>query len=412
MRLVPLSFNNLKDAATSMKKIGVSPEGIKIMAPKMMFYVFKIEGISSYAANIIKQHMLSFGSDAAISRLSLVKPIKGEVIIFGTLYQINKLAKKLRNQPFELKDVSVVLESFLKKKEYVYFHARDKKLKFRPPLICGIVNVTPDSFSGDGILRDFKTSSKARAPRDIEYLVLKKVEKMVKEGAKMIDIGGESSRPFSSPVSEKEEISRVIPAISAIRKRFPSLIISVDTYKYRVAREAIEHGADVINDITAMRHSPRIAELVRKYHLGCVIMHMKGTPRTMQIRPFYRDLMGEIMDFLEERLQFLKSKGILREHIMVDPGIGFGKRVEDNLKIINNLFMLKGLGYPIFLGFSRKSFIGKILKEPVERRLVGSIASAVISFLRGADVLRVHDVRETYEALRIGSAIVNSLNYA
>jgi dihydropteroate synthase len=190
-----------------------------------------------------------------------------------------------------------------------------------------------------------------------------------------------------------------------IRKRFPQLILSIDTYKYKVAKAAVNEGIDVVNDITALRHSPQITSLVKKYHLGCILMHMKGQPCTMQINPTYRDVVKEILDFLGERVGFCLKQGVNKNQLMVDPGIGFGKRLEDNLEIINRLYEFKSLGLPIFLGVSRKSFIGKVLGVGVEERLPGTIVGVVLSILRGADVVRVHDVKEVSQAIKIAQKL-------
>jgi len=403
MRISPLQISSQEQAQKIMASLGVASEGAKIMSPKVLRAAFKVEGINSWEANIIKQHLLSLGTDAAIHRQALLKKTKTSVLVFGSVSQLQKLCQKLKNQPFSLKkvsqDISVYLNNILK--EEFKLCARNKVLKIKKPLICGIVNITPDSFSKDGLLLAAKGKS-------IADLVLAKVEGLVKEGADMIDVGGESSRPFAKKVSEKEEIKRVVAAIKAIRKRFKKLLISVDTYKYSVAKEAVNEGVDIINDISALRAAPQISSLIKRYKLGCVLMHMKGTPATMQINPKYKDLMGEISDFFKERIKFCNDAGIDNKQILLDPGIGFGKRVEDNLTIINELYKFKIFGLPIFLGLSRKSFIGKVLDLEVEERLVGTIAASVVSLLRGANILRVHDAGQTKQAVRLVSQIVGN----
>lgn len=388
-----------------MSSVGVSPEGIKILSPKSVYASFKIDGIKSWEANIIKQQLLSLGSDAAIARKVLVKNIKTSIFIFGNLSQLKKLSEKLRLQPFTLKEVSQSIAVYLDNlgKRELVFRARRKVLKIRKPIICGIINVTEDSFSGDGLL------SKAQGSKlKVQSLALKKVEEMVKAGAKIIDVGGESTRPFSSPVKVGDEIKRVIPVLKALRKEFKKVFLSVDTYKYLVAKAAIEEGVDIINDITALRSSPQIASLIRRYKLGCILMHMKGTPQTMQVNPRYKDVTAEIIDFFKERLKFCNSRGINKSQILLDPGIGFGKRLEDNARIINELYKFRILGQPIFLGLSRKSFIGKILKVGLDQRLAGTIAASMISLARGANILRVHDVREITQAIKVASKIINN----
>jgi len=405
VRITPIEVKNERQVEKSMISLGVSPEGARILSPKSRYWAFKLAGIKSWEANIIKQHLLSLGSDAAIERAALVKNIKTTAFIFGNLSQLRKLCQKLEDQPFALREISQNLSLYLDnldKKEFT-LQAGNKKLKIKKPIICGIVNVTDDSFSGDGMLADSKASDKKLAE-----LVLRKVEAMVKAGAKIIDIGGESSRPFSKRISSTEEVKRVIPVIKILRKKFKNIIISLDTYKYAVAKRGVDYGVNILNDITALRADAKMASLVKKYKLGCILMHMKGNPQTMQISPKYKDVVEEEIDFFKERLSFCSKKGISRSQILIDPGIGFGKRLQDNTKIINELYKFKIFGVPIFLGLSRKSFIGKIVNVKVDERLVGTIAASVIAVSKGANILRVHDVAQTAQALKIVEKISNN----
>jgi dihydropteroate synthase len=257
----------------------------------------------------------------------------------------------------------------------------------------GVVNVTPDSFSDPGEYLD-----KDRA--------VEKGLEMEKQGADILDIGGESTRPGSDPVSEEEESKRIIPVISELRKR-TKVLISVDTTKAKVAEEALAAGADIINDISAFRFDDRMPLLVSDSGAPVILMHMKGVPKTMQSNPFYEDLYQEIRCFLEERIATATAYGIQREKIIIDPGIGFGKSMRHNLAIINNLHFLEILDRPILLGISRKSFIGKILNLPPQERSEGTIASAVLSVLKGAHILRVHDVERVKRAITVAEAILN-----
>ena len=257
----------------------------------------------------------------------------------------------------------------------------------------GVINVTPDSFSDPGECLD-----KDRAvARGLE---------LEEQGADILDVGGESSRPGSDPVSEKEERERVIPVIAGLRKR-TGILLSIDTTKANVAEEALAAGADMVNDISAFRFDDRMPLLISESGAPVILMHMKGVPKTMQSNPFYEDLFQEIRCFLEERIATATAYGIPREKIIVDPGIGFGKSVEHNLSIINNLPFLENLDRPILLGISRKSFIGKILNLPPQERTEGTIASAVLSVLRGAHILRVHDVQQVKRAVTVAEAILN-----
>jgi dihydropteroate synthase len=385
-----------------MISLGVSTEGVNILSSKSISAAFAIEGISSWEANIIKQHLLSFGSDCALNRAALVKNIKTSIVVFGNVTQLRKLCDKLKNQPFRLKEVSRQLSENLDniyKKEFIW-HTRRTLVKIKKPLICGILNITPDSFSQDGLLKTAQLGSPT-----FKDLLLRKVEEMVTEGAAMIDIGGESSRPYSLPISETQEIQRIVSALSVIRKEFKDILISVDTYKYNVAAAALEEGADIINDITALRKSPKIASLLKKYRLGCILMHTKGMPKDMQRAVRYADVVGEIIDFFEERLTFCVAQGIAAQQLVIDPGIGFGKRVADNCAIIAQLYKFKKFGLPIFMGISRKSFIGKIIDADVNDRLMGTLAATIVAVTGGASIVRVHDVKETSQALKVLSAI-------
>ncbi|MFH1771248.1 MAG: dihydropteroate synthase [Candidatus Omnitrophota bacterium] len=401
MIVIPIEIKSKKKARSIISSLGVSRQGVNILSSKSRAFALKIKGLKSWEANIIKQHLLSLGSDAAIPRDALVKDIAADIVIFGNLSQLNKLCRKLKNQPFALREASQQIATCLENisRGYFFFTAKDKRLLIKKPVICGIINVTDDSFSGDGLLHagNFKGN--------IKDDVLKKAESMVKSGAKIIDIGGQSTRPFSRPISAAEEIKRVIPVIKVIRKKFPGILLSIDTYKYKVAKEAVEEGIDIINDITALRASSRIAQLIRDHKLGCILMHMKGVPQTMQINPAYGNVVEDIIEFFKERLEFAMKKGIKKEQIMIDPGIGFGKRVEDNFSIINRVSEFKVFGLPIFLGISRKSFIGKALNKDVGGRLAGTCSLGAIALVKGANVLRVHDVGEAVEAAKMADMI-------
>lgn len=259
--------------------------------------------------------------------------------------------------------------------------------------IIGIVNVTPDSFSDGGL-----------------YLEPEKAVDhglgLLAEGADIIDVGGESSRPGSDSVPAEEEIRRVIPVIAGLRKAGKALI-SVDTMKFEVAEAALDHGADIINDISSVSLDTRLLSLAARNDAGFILMHMQGNPKTMQVHPFYVDVLKEIRSFLAEKIEIALAYGLKKENIIIDPGIGFGKRLEDNLVLINKLDFFEALERPILVGVSRKSFIGKVLNAPPQDRLEGSIAAAVVSILRGASLLRVHDVKAVKRAALVAEAILN-----
>lgn len=270
----------------------------------------------------------------------------------------------------------------------------------RKTYIMGILNVTPDSFSDGG-----KFFSKDSA---VKYAI-----EMEKEGADIIDIGGESTRPGSKPVSIYEEMNRVLPVIDELVNKI-KIPLSIDTYKSEVAKKALDSGVSMVNDITALRGDKNLASLVAEYNIPICLMHMKGEPINMQVNPTYDDVVIEIRGFLQERIDLAVSSGIDSSNIIIDPGLGFGKRtgngIEDNLEILYRLSELKELGYPILIGASRKTFIGNACgynrQLSVDERLEGSIAAASTAVLNGADIVRVHDVKETRQSLKLVDKIV------
>ena len=264
-----------------------------------------------------------------------------------------------------------------------------------PSLVMGVLNVTPDSFSDGGKFSD--------VGRAVEH-----ARKMAAAGADIIDVGGESTRPGSQPVSEEEELRRVVPLI----ERLPGLLISIDTTKAIVAEQALAAGARIVNDISALRSDGRMVEVVREHGAGVVLMHMQGAPATMQQAPRYDNVVREVCEFLAERIAFAVDRGVKKTQIAVDPGIGFGKTVEHNIQLLAQFEQLSALGCPIVVGASRKSFIGKLLapfgagrdREP-QNRLPGSLAVAAWAVAQGANVLRVHDVAETVDVIRMVEAL-------
>lgn len=266
-------------------------------------------------------------------------------------------------------------------------------LDFTHPKVMGILNATPDSFSDGG-----KFLSKNEA--------VDRIKKMIDEGANIIDIGGESSRPGSDPVDLKTELERVIPVIREIRT-LSDIPISIDTTKSEVASQALDAGADIVNDISALRFDKSMTELVSEKGVPVILMHMLGKPKTMQHNPNYSDCVHDIQHFFSERLHHCLNYGIPKNRIIIDPGIGFGKRLLDNLAIFNKLNQFGDFGCPVLVGASRKSFIVMAtgIENPPEKRIGGSLAAALISVIHGADIVRVHDVAETVEALKIYRAI-------
>lgn len=270
---------------------------------------------------------------------------------------------------------------------------KPERLKDRT-FIMGVLNVTPDSFSDGGAFLD-----KAKA--------IERAHEMADEGADIIDVGGESTRPGALDVPAAEEISRVIPVIEGISKKL-DIPVSVDTRKAEVAREALKAGASIINDVSGLHHDKELAVVAAKAGAVIILMHMKGEPRDMQQNPVYKNLMQEVRSGLEDSIGIAKKAGVKEEDIIIDPGIGFGKTIEHNLEILRRLAELKARGRPICVGISRKSFIGKILglANPADR-LIGTIAASVIAVENGANLLRVHDVKEAVQAVRMADSILS-----
>ena len=265
-----------------------------------------------------------------------------------------------------------------------------RKLDLSRPAVMGILNITPDSFSDGGV---FLSPDKAIA----------QALRMAEEGADIIDIGGESTRPGARPISAQEEIDRVLPVVEALHKKIP-LPISIDTSKPEVMRAAVKAGAGMINDVRALRETGALA-VATQLGVPVCLMHMQGEPRTMQDDPRYADVVGEVRDFLKQRLNACRNAGILAQRVVVDPGFGFGKTLEHNIELLRGLKQLLTLGAPVLVGLSRKSMIGKALGLPVEQRLHASVALAVMAVQQGARIVRVHDVGPTAEALRMWSTV-------
>ena len=278
---------------------------------------------------------------------------------------------------------------------YKNFQKTDRLLDLTSPRIMGILNFTPDSFSDSG---KFFTLDKA----------LFQVEKMLNDGADIIDIGGESTRPNAEIVTLEQELERVVPLVEAVRKRFDCLI-SVDSSKAEVFRQSALVGADILNDIRALQE-PNALETAVELGLPVCLMHMQGTPQNMQQHPEYDDVVEEVADFLNQRIFACTMAGIPKEHIILDVGFGFGKTVQHNYQLLKHLNAFVASGYPVLAGLSRKSMIGNVINKPVDQRVAGSVAGALLAVQNGAKIVRVHDVAETADALKVWQTMVNADN--
>ncbi len=271
------------------------------------------------------------------------------------------------------------------------FRARDRILDLARPVVMGILNTTPDSFSDGG---RYQTVEEA----------LGQIASMVEAGAEIIDVGGESTRPGSDPVSLEEEMERVLPVLRQAVGTFDEVLFSIDTTKYEVASDALEAGVHIVNDVSGLKKEPRLAKLCSDYEAGYILMHSQGDPKTMQNDPDYEDVIGDLKNFFEKQIAILQKEGV--DRIILDPGIGFGKKLEHNLEIINGLDQFLDFGFPLMVGASRKSMIGRLLdNRPVDERLAGTLAVHYHCLMKGALLLRVHDVQEAKDSIRIFTAI-------
>lgn len=383
-----ICVNDRLTAAREIEAVGADEPGCRIMAPKAVFRVVKISGLTPVQASILKQEMLSKGGEAAVSRGVVNNTVREtDVLLMGTLRQYEELLPKLRMQPFGLpklgEELKRVLNNVEGRRPYS-LDCRGRELVIgERALIMGILNITPDSFYDGG---QYDTVEKAK-DRALE---------MVEQGADLIDIGGESTRPGHMPVDEKEEMRRVLPVLEAVIPSVP-VPVSVDTSKAAVARAALDAGVHIINDQWALA-GEGMAGLAAAAGAPVVLMHnRRGTE--------YRDLMGEIIDYFKERITFALAAGIPPEKIIIDPGIGFGKTPEQNLEVVRRLEELNSLGFPVLVGPSRKSFIGHVLGLPVTERMEGTAAAVSVCIMKGADIVRVHDVKEMVRVARMADAL-------
>ena len=378
-----------------MERMDVHRSGITIMTPKAQFRTIKIKNVSVTKANIIKQDMLSFGGEVATAKGTINHSIKHtDILIFGTIHQIKNLTFKLKRQYFGLKDLAVQIEKALDDHDSspAPIKIGGKSFVFgKRTYIMGILNVTPDSFSDGGKFINFSDA-------------VSHGKKMIENGADIIDIGGESTRPGAQSVTAEEEIKRVIPVIKELSK-IKGAIISIDTMKSKVAEAAIKAGASMINDVSALRGDRKMAKVAGRRNVPVVLMHMLGNPRIMQENPRYEDLISDIISCLQNSITLAIKGGVQKSRIIVDPGFGFGKTVEHNLEILRRLKELKGLGCPVMIGTSRKSTIGSILDLPPDKRLEGTAATVTAAIASGADIVRVHDVAEISKVVKMSDAI-------
>lgn len=386
---------NKEMLADAMESIGVHRASLPIFANKNQILPLKLLQVRTPAANIIKQEMLAAGGEAAVPTGCVLNKDKySDVLLLGTRKHYNLLLKKLELMPyFGMDKVKAELEAVLNEEKLQTVLSDGRVLNYDKVLIMGILNITPDSF--------YENSRTA-----IEEVVAK-AGQMLADGADILDIGGESTRPGSEAVAAEEEQARVLPVIEALRKAYPDAVISVDTYRASTARLAIEAGADIINDISAMEADAEMIDVVCETKAPIILMHMRGTPKDMQTQCEYKNVVEEVAVYLAERANLLRERGVGADKIILDPGIGFAKNAEQNLKLMRDLHALTSFGYPVLLAASRKGTIGKVLGDlPAEERLEGTIATSCQAVYAGANMVRVHDVKENLRAVRMLEAIL------
>lgn len=386
-----VAIKNYREAKEVMVRVGTDEGGQKYMQSKALFYTILVDNLSLPAATILKQDMLSRGGEAAVHKEAILcnRIDRTSVLLMGTVNQYRKLILKLKSQPFRLKQLADELDEVIRRvtKEEIREIAcvNGPLVLGERTLIMGILNVTPDSFSDGG---HFYQTEQAIAH----------ARSMIEAGADIIDVGGESTRPGAQPVGAEEELNRVLPVIRALAQAV-KVPISVDTYKAEVARKALDAGAAIINDVWGFQRDPDIATVAAEYNCPVVLMHNRDNTD-------YKDLMGEIIAFLRRSIKIAEDAGVNPDKIFIDPGIGFGKNLEQNLGVMHRMEELKTLGKPILLGTSRKSMIGKVLDLPVEERREGTAATITLGIAKGVDIVRVHDITEMARVVKMTDAMV------
>jgi dihydropteroate synthase len=390
-----LSLANQADLQTELRRIGADELSWPIFRAKSRTVAVRIDGLSTAAANILKQTVLSCGGDCAVNRAIVSGRVRQtDAVLFVTMRQLSALAGRLKYQP---DCVARLVPGLLELSGRLLVPRRTLRLGGRKfdlsgrTRVMGILNVTPDSFSDGGRFLEPAAA--------LDHAVA-----MSEEGADFIDIGAESTRPGSRAVPAKLQLARLLPVLRAVKRKVKAPV-SVDTASSVVAQAALREGADIVNDVSALSGDRRMAAVVARAGAPCILMHMKGKPRTMQRNPEYSDLMAEVTRFLAAALARGEATGIDREQMLVDPGIGFGKTVEHNLEILRRLSELQSLGVPVVVGPSRKRFIGAVSDAPPGERLEGTIAACVLAASNGANVLRVHDVKPVVRALELADAV-------
>lgn len=384
-----INFKAIEQVEKHLFEMGVDIHGVKIMAPKALFQCIQLNEVPIKIAHILKQEMLSIGGEAAVARGVVDSSVAlTSVLLMGTHRDYNKLIKKLKMQPFKLPELGRQIGKLIQNTQ---IQLKPLKMgQYTLPLgertiVMGILNLTPDSFSDGGKFFD--------EGRAVDHAL-----KMVEEGADIIDVGAESTRPGHIPVEAEEELQRLIPVLERLLKEV-HVPISVDTYKAATAQKVLDMGVHIINDVWGLQRDSQLAHAVSSYGVPIIVMHnQNGTE--------YDNFMGDVIAFLRKSIQIAEAADIASDKIIIDPGIGFGKTLEHNLEIMDRLDELKTLGKTILLGTSKKSMIGNILDLPVEERIEGTAATVALGIARGASIIRIHDVKEMVRVCKMMDAMV------
>lgn len=391
-----LSGTSSPHIGKELQRLGLQDNETVSQTQNAEFFVLKVDHLPEAWAKLLKHQLLATGANAATPPDELPDDQESSPLIASaTRQQLRQLDSALRQSEHPATTVSnaflEVVDKYTRSRFAIAYPGGELDLSEKTA-VMGVVNVTPDSFSDGG---DCYSTEAA----------LRHAFELTAAGADIVDIGGESTRPGSEPVSTDEEIRRVVPVIEALSSQ-AQVLISVDTYKPEVAREAVAAGAKMVNDIAGLHEDSSMAAVIGELGVAVVIMHMKGKPKTMQEDPVYDDLMLEIHSYLAQGIEVARSFGIGPDRLMVDPGIGFGKTFEHNLVILDRLSQLRSFGLPVCVGVSRKAFLGAILRQPEpKKRLIGTVAACVSAVRSGAKIIRVHDVKEAVEAVRVTDAI-------
>jgi len=391
-----LALKRKHDLETELARVGADPESWPIFLARSDSLAFWVPGLSTAGANILKQTALACGGDCAVHRMvASGKVRRSDAVLFLNRRQAEVLCVKLEAQPVCVSRFVPELKTLISRgfaQPHVIAVGRKRIDLAARTYVMGVLNVTPDSFYDGGRYADPDVA----AEQALE---------MERSGADFIDIGAESTRPGARPVLPKKQMARLLPVLRRLKRKV-RVPVSVDTTSAEVAKAALGEGAQMVNDISGLAFDRGMGKVIARAGVPCVVMHIKGKPRTMQRHPEYKNLMQEVADGLEAAVSRATDAGAKREQVIVDPGIGFGKRAEHNLEILRRLGELRTLGSPILVGPSRKSFIGAVTGLEPEQRLEGTMAACVLAARHGANVVRVHDVKETVRALRLADAVM------